>query len=401
MSTIRNSGPIACYSGATKDNDIQRKSSSGGLFYAFAERAVRTGGVAVGAAFEEDGSVSLQCAHTTEELVRLMGSKYVQSKSNGIYRIVAEKLKTGVDVVFCATPCQCNALLRFLGGKHPDNLLILDFICHGVPSESSWYHYLNYRAKGSRITDISFRDKRINWGNFGTRLLFDNGTEYFQKHQDDPYMRLFLANRTLRPACHRCRAKGANRSSDITLGDHWGVADSEKTRSGCSVLIVNTELGREKLSELSGKLDISPISYEEAVRNNTNYFNSVGIPFNRHRVLKRLEQRADCVFDHPERMIATSFAEKAIRRAIRIGRNLLSKYGACSEKCYFKLMQADKHRSFESRAACCGCGACNAVCPTGAIAMELDREGFRYPVIDESKCCHCNKCIAVCEKKPI
>ena len=45
---------------------------------------------------------------------------------------------------------------------------------------------------------------------------------------------------------------------------------------------------------------------------------------------------------------------------------------------------------------CCGCTACMEVCPSGAISMELDAEGFLYPEIDSTKCIHCNKCERVC-----
>lgn len=45
---------------------------------------------------------------------------------------------------------------------------------------------------------------------------------------------------------------------------------------------------------------------------------------------------------------------------------------------------------------CYGCEACMQICPTNAISMEEDEEGFRYPKIDDTKCIHCNKCRAVC-----
>ncbi len=46
--------------------------------------------------------------------------------------------------------------------------------------------------------------------------------------------------------------------------------------------------------------------------------------------------------------------------------------------------------------SCCGCTACKDVCPVAAITMEVDKEGFWYPVIDEEKCIHCNKCRKEC-----
>ena len=48
---------------------------------------------------------------------------------------------------------------------------------------------------------------------------------------------------------------------------------------------------------------------------------------------------------------------------------------------------------------CCGCTACYSICPTNAISMVEDEEGFEYPIIDQEKCICCHKCIGVCPIK--
>lgn len=45
---------------------------------------------------------------------------------------------------------------------------------------------------------------------------------------------------------------------------------------------------------------------------------------------------------------------------------------------------------------CNGCGICTLGCPTNAIKMVEDEEGFFYPQIDEDKCIKCNKCQNIC-----
>ena len=45
---------------------------------------------------------------------------------------------------------------------------------------------------------------------------------------------------------------------------------------------------------------------------------------------------------------------------------------------------------------CCGCGTCAVACPTQAIVLRTDSEGFRYPVVDVSICISCGKCVSVC-----
>lgn len=48
------------------------------------------------------------------------------------------------------------------------------------------------------------------------------------------------------------------------------------------------------------------------------------------------------------------------------------------------------------RDKCTGCSVCSYVCPTKAIVMQRDNEGFQYPIIEESKCIKCSKCLHFC-----
>lgn len=50
----------------------------------------------------------------------------------------------------------------------------------------------------------------------------------------------------------------------------------------------------------------------------------------------------------------------------------------------------------KNKSECCGCTACQQICPMQCITMELDQEGFLYPKIDESICIQCNKCEDIC-----
>lgn len=45
---------------------------------------------------------------------------------------------------------------------------------------------------------------------------------------------------------------------------------------------------------------------------------------------------------------------------------------------------------------CSGCSACYNACPTKAINMKPDEEGFLYPTIDQSLCIDCHKCVNIC-----
>ena len=46
---------------------------------------------------------------------------------------------------------------------------------------------------------------------------------------------------------------------------------------------------------------------------------------------------------------------------------------------------------------CCGCSACEQVCPKQAISMKENKNGFSYPVIDDSLCVDCGLCVKKCQ----
>ena len=51
---------------------------------------------------------------------------------------------------------------------------------------------------------------------------------------------------------------------------------------------------------------------------------------------------------------------------------------------------------YEEENKCCGCGACESLCPVNAIIMKEDEYGFIYPFIDEEKCINCDLCRQNC-----
>lgn len=76
-----------------------------------------------------------------EELEVLRGSKYVQSELRDTFFKVKAYLKEGKNVLFTGTPCQVDGLYRYLRRNY-DNLLTLDLVCHGVPSNTLFHSYL-------------------------------------------------------------------------------------------------------------------------------------------------------------------------------------------------------------------------------------------------------------------
>ena len=50
----------------------------------------------------------------------------------------------------------------------------------------------------------------------------------------------------------------------------------------------------------------------------------------------------------------------------------------------------------QNKKDCCGCYACENVCPKDSIKLEKDNEGFYYPRINKDTCIDCHLCEKVC-----
>ena len=306
-----------------RDEAVVGSSSSGGVFSALADKVTKAGGTVCGAAFDGDFSVHHILAENSEELEKLRTSKYVQSNTGDIYSAVRRELKGGRKVLFSGTPCQVNAMRLFLG-KEYENLLLVDFICHGVPSEKVWLKYLKDVAKGTRVSSVSFRDKSVGWNRFSLKIDYQSGA-YLCEFSNDPYMKLFLSDNILRPSCYNCPAKGNKRFADITIADAWGM-DNETTWSfddkGLSLIFVHTDKGSEYIESLKADLDLCDADYSKAISNNPNAVTSASVPPTRQRCMDEILSTENTDFSKLAGKYAfhKSTAQKAkslLKRAVR------------------------------------------------------------------------------------
>lgn len=246
----------AAYIGYNKNNDIRYKSSSGGLFYEIALQILETGGAVYGAAFDDDFSVKHIRVDNLTDLETIMTSKYVQSNIEGIYSRLLTDLQNKKNVLFSGTPCQVSAVKTFaMSYDLLDNLYLVDFVCHGVPSPGVWKSYLSSVVKKCSISKVNFRDKtKRGWHDY--HLLVSNEKECFlcESHDVNAFMHSFLTDKNLRLSCYNCLFKGKNYASDLTLGDAWKI-EIEKPEwadnKGTSLFITRTEKGERIVSSLA------------------------------------------------------------------------------------------------------------------------------------------------------
>jgi len=236
-----------CIGARAKEDALREASSSGGVFPILAEYILGRQGVVFGAAYDENMTVVHRQACCKEELESLKKTKYVQSNMEEVFAKVDGLLRKGKWVLFCGTPCQAHGLKSFIGREEP-KLVIVDLVCYGVPSPGIWRDYVRYleRKRGGRVTDFSFRDKRKR-DNGHTCAYVAGGREYTGSLYRDLYCRMYFANHSLRPSCYRCRYATADRDSDITIGDFWGIEKIKPEMDdgmGISLAILHTEKAR-------------------------------------------------------------------------------------------------------------------------------------------------------------
>lgn len=249
----------AVYGAKNKDDSVRFTSSSGGMFALFAETVLNEGGIVVGAALDENHTVEHCIVDSIDELPKLRGSKYVQSIIGDTYTKVREYLRTGKTVLFSGTPCQIAGLKRFLI-KPFNNLITIDVVCHGVPSPKVYRKHLAEIASkaGEPITCVRFRDKSNGWKQ-GETLFFTEHSRIGAPKREEPYMRLFLNNITIRPSCSDCAFNNKRSLADITIADYWGIDkqfpefDDDK---GVTLVIVNTEAGQAIFESIKNKAEV-------------------------------------------------------------------------------------------------------------------------------------------------
>lgn len=286
------------YAAYSRDEVMRLDSSSGGIFTELAKHVLHQGGVVFGAAYNEAFEVVHICAEDEAGLAALRGAKYAQSDLNGIFAQVRRRADTGETVLFSGTPCQVAGLKGFLRREY-ENLVTVDFVCHGVPSPVAWSRYLRYRAdqdnEGVMPATVNLRSKETGWSRYqySNVLEYGNGRRHVASSQDSLYMKLFVDNCLSRVSCTNCRFKGYARCSDLTIGDFWGIWDIRPQMDdnrGTSVVIVQSAAGEALFDRIKERCIFQTVSLEEASAQNRSMLESAPGHASREAILKAVRK---------------------------------------------------------------------------------------------------------------
>ena len=243
------------YAFRTKDSTTLNNSSSGGIFFEIASFIIeKKHGVVCGVLYDDNMVVKHAFVDNITDLKFLQGSKYVQSDLSQIYRQVKSYLAEGRYVMFTGTPCQVAGIKLFLR-KPYSNLLLVDLICHSVPSPLIFKDYVNLVEKknNKKLVSIKMRDKEKGWSHrFYYRYIFSDGTSIGSDALNcEHWGKIYFSGLITRPSCEDCKFTSYERAGDITIADYW---DDSKQRpdaycsQGTSLVIVSTQTGLDIFS---------------------------------------------------------------------------------------------------------------------------------------------------------
>ncbi len=241
--------------------NIRENSSSGGVFSALAENILARGGLVIGAYFDPN---TKQVRHGNSDeipIARFRGSKYVESDLTETYTWIDQALAQNRWVLFCGTPCQCSGLRRRFGSA--DQLLLVDFFCHGVPSPKIFKDYLEDLEQKNKdtLTDYRFRTKVFGWSQYGITQEFKNKSIQTVGRCEFFFHASMMDNLFLRKSCYTCN-KAMYHDADITIGDFWGIInlpEKPDVPNGVSLLLINSSRAEAFLDSVKSALCLHPV----------------------------------------------------------------------------------------------------------------------------------------------
>jgi hypothetical protein len=243
---------------------------------------------------DESGLVKNVSVSDEAALSKLQNSKYVQSFVGTTYQETKKVLESGKQVLYTGTPCQISGLYSFLG-KKDNNLLSMDIVCHGVPSQDLFSRYRKWLEKKHRqkILSWDFRCKEVEgWGQID-KIRYTRKTKY-QREFLNPFTRAFLLDYISRESCYLCKYACGKRVADITVGDYWGIRNVHPTfysKKGVSLLLANTAKGVKAIGAISDHVELLPSSLSDMQKFNGNLVEPSKRPPKRDEIYRHLHYK--------------------------------------------------------------------------------------------------------------
>lgn len=223
------------FAGYRNNSKKLMEATSGGFCTYLAEKALDKGVPVLGVYYNyELNRAEHIVIEERENLKELTGSKYLQSYSVDAFKTIKD-LNEGVII---GTPCQIASISRYLEkNKKRNQFVLIDIICHGVPSYLLWDKYIN-AIDG--LSNLKFRDKSFGW--HGKTISYcRNGKQIHIAEKKDKFYHFFNEGNVFNASCYECSYRDQS-AADIRVGDYWGPL-YEKNEDGRNMLIPISEWG--------------------------------------------------------------------------------------------------------------------------------------------------------------
>ena len=288
------------YAAVNKNEAELSQSSSGGVFSLIADYVLDNGGFVSGASFDDTLTLTHIVTDQRDNMQKLRGSKYLQSRIEDTYINIRNILNAGKLVYFVGTGCQVAGLKLFLR-KDYENLITSDILCHGVPPQSVFDEMIRIvEAKyNGKIEKYSFRDKSV-WGwscSSSSSIDTGSGLKYLGNEPlQQAYFNAFIRADNYRESCYVCPYAQGKRAGDITLGDFWGVEKYlpiKDIRKGVSAILVNTGKGDQLLSGIKDNLNLLRASLRDIEQINRTLVEPTPRPSGRNIFFKKFKENPE------------------------------------------------------------------------------------------------------------
>lgn len=187
---------------------------------------------------------------------------------------IKQDIKENRTVLFLGTPCQIAAV-RKLFTDIPNNLFLVDLVCHGTPSQKSLHNYLKRSVPLAKIDNISFRSEEgyIIKAFSGGQLIYSS-PELWACRYIDHYYNAFIDGYSFRDSCYQCIYANPKRCSDITIGDFWGLGSEipcdniPEHNFGTSLVLTITNKGLILFDGIAKNINVYERPLSEAIKGN-------------------------------------------------------------------------------------------------------------------------------------
>lgn len=265
----------SCGAAYALNKDIKFQGSSGGLFGVFARRIILDGGCVYGAAFNNDLKLKTTSAETLDELVPLYKSKYLLCDTDDKFAEIQSRLDKDERLLYCSSPCQIAALKLYLK-KSYENLLTVEFVCHGVGSQFLFDKSILYSEKklAAKIKKVVFRYKVQKASSHYYYYYCEDKKKDFEKQDlylSFPYYNAYCKQLVCRETCYNCKYATEERVADITIGDFHNIEryDASIDRfAGVSMFVCNTLKGETFFNSVKETLFVKPFEWDVLKANN-------------------------------------------------------------------------------------------------------------------------------------